>query len=447
VEAAEHDPVAVGIQEGEREALVAAGVLERVEADEPIRWNERRRLASATAVRTVSSSTSLDTAKTLLRCASRTSPRSLPSSPRSARRSGAPAGASGATARTPAGATGTRRPRGPGRPPKGTGRQARRCRCEGPPQGSFESSRRPSPRTYPDLDGCYPVPPAATAHPAAASIQTSRVLAKPWPNEPAAAAAPGSAARSRDRPARQARRTRRPSPRSPPTARTLTPEEEARAAELEAQIVSEERQAEQAQRQARDRQQRAVDRDPAVRSASRCRCARPRSTPTSPATCAGSPRSRRAVRDHDRVVDRIAGVGGRRDLTSGAERPSPRWPRSSRSAPPRPDLSSAGRSPTSPISVASTSSCANGSTRRASPTSSRSARPSRAGQAASSGSRSARSGQDGSAASSAGWGSPSRRRSSSSGCAPDRIRGPHRARLVCAGSSWRRSRSLPRRCS
>jgi hypothetical protein len=52
-----------------------------------------------------------------------------------------------------------------------------------------------------------------------------------------------------------------------PRSTTLTPEEEARAAELEAQIVSEERQAEQAQRQARDRQQRAVDRDPAVRSA------------------------------------------------------------------------------------------------------------------------------------------------------------------------------------
>ncbi len=52
-----------------------------------------------------------------------------------------------------------------------------------------------------------------------------------------------------------------------PRPTTLTPEEEARAAELEAQIVSEERQAEQAQRQARDRQQRAVDRDPAVRSA------------------------------------------------------------------------------------------------------------------------------------------------------------------------------------
>ena len=52
-----------------------------------------------------------------------------------------------------------------------------------------------------------------------------------------------------------------------PRPTTLTPEEEARAAELEAQIVSEERQAEQAQRQARDRQQRAADRDPVARNA------------------------------------------------------------------------------------------------------------------------------------------------------------------------------------
>ena len=103
----------------------------------------------------------------------------------------------------------------------------------------------------------------ATAHPAAAFIQRSRVLAKPWPNEPAAAAAPGSAARSSDPPAPA--KPSEPAPVAPrPT--TLTPEEEARAAELEAQIVSEERQAEQAQRRARDRQQRAADRDPVVRS-------------------------------------------------------------------------------------------------------------------------------------------------------------------------------------
>jgi hypothetical protein len=73
VEAAEDDPVAVGIEERKREALVAAGVLEGVEADKP------DPLASATAVRTVSSSTSADTAKTLSRCASRTSPRFLSS--------------------------------------------------------------------------------------------------------------------------------------------------------------------------------------------------------------------------------------------------------------------------------------------------------------------------------------------------------------------------------
>jgi hypothetical protein len=56
-----------------------------------------------------------------------------------------------------------------------------------------------------------------------------------------------------------------PAPVAAPRPTTLTPEEEARAAELEAQLVAEERQAEQAQKRARDRQ-RAADRDPVARS-------------------------------------------------------------------------------------------------------------------------------------------------------------------------------------
>ena len=51
-----------------------------------------------------------------------------------------------------------------------------------------------------------------------------------------------------------------------PRPTTLTPEEEARAAELEAQLVAEERQAEQAQKQTRDRQRSMANRDPVVRS-------------------------------------------------------------------------------------------------------------------------------------------------------------------------------------
>lgn len=50
-----------------------------------------------------------------------------------------------------------------------------------------------------------------------------------------------------------------------PKPATLTPDEEARAAELEAELVAEERQAEQAQKRTRDRQ-READRDPVIRS-------------------------------------------------------------------------------------------------------------------------------------------------------------------------------------
>ena len=111
-----------------------------------------------------------------------------------------------------------------------------------------------------------------TAHPAAASIQTrgsSRNHGQTNPRQqPPRAAPPDHAIHS----AREAFRTGLGRPGAPvapvaPRPTTLTPEEEARAAELEAQIVSEERQAEQAQRQARDRQQRAVDRDPVARNA------------------------------------------------------------------------------------------------------------------------------------------------------------------------------------
>jgi hypothetical protein len=58
-----------------------------------------------------------------------------------------------------------------------------------------------------------------------------------------------------------------PSPAAAPATRpaSLTPEEEARAAEIEAQLVAEERQAEQAQKRARDRQ-RGGEREPIVRS-------------------------------------------------------------------------------------------------------------------------------------------------------------------------------------
>ena len=82
----------------------------------------------------------------------------------------------------------------------------------------------------------------------------------------------GSSRPGQRRPVARSTRPAKPSEPTPvapiaPRSTTLTPEEEARAAELEAQIVSEERQAEQAQRQARDRQQRAVVRDPVARNA------------------------------------------------------------------------------------------------------------------------------------------------------------------------------------
>jgi hypothetical protein len=58
-----------------------------------------------------------------------------------------------------------------------------------------------------------------------------------------------------------------PAPAAAPATRpaSLTPEEEARAAEIEAQLVAEERQAEQAQKRARDRQ-RGGERETVVRS-------------------------------------------------------------------------------------------------------------------------------------------------------------------------------------
>lgn len=67
---------------------------------------------------------------------------------------------------------------------------------------------------------------------------------------------------------RAAARPSEPAPEAATAARptTLTPEEEARAAELEAQLVAEERQAEQAQKQTRDRQRSMANRDPVVRS-------------------------------------------------------------------------------------------------------------------------------------------------------------------------------------
>jgi hypothetical protein len=77
----------------------------------------------------------------------------------------------------------------------------------------------------------------------------------------------GSSRPGQRRPIQRSTRIAKPSEPAPvaPRSTTLTPQEEARAAELEAQIVSEERQAEQAQRRARDRQQRAAG-DPVVRS-------------------------------------------------------------------------------------------------------------------------------------------------------------------------------------
>jgi hypothetical protein len=73
------------------------------------------------------------------------------------------------------------------------------------------------------------------------------------------------------RPLQRSSRPARPSTPEPaaaaaPRPTTLTPEEEARAAELEAQLVAEERQAEQTQQRTRDRQRSAADRDPVVRS-------------------------------------------------------------------------------------------------------------------------------------------------------------------------------------
>ncbi len=77
----------------------------------------------------------------------------------------------------------------------------------------------------------------------------------------------GSSRPGQRRPLQRSTRIAKPSEPAPvaPRPTTLTPEEEARAAELELQIVSEERLAEQAQRRARDRQQRAAS-DPVVRS-------------------------------------------------------------------------------------------------------------------------------------------------------------------------------------
>jgi hypothetical protein len=80
----------------------------------------------------------------------------------------------------------------------------------------------------------------------------------------------GSSRPGRRRPMQRSSRTARPSPPAPaavpaPRPASLTPEEEARAAEIEAQLVAEERQAEQAQKRARDRQ-RGGEREPVVRS-------------------------------------------------------------------------------------------------------------------------------------------------------------------------------------
>jgi hypothetical protein len=77
----------------------------------------------------------------------------------------------------------------------------------------------------------------------------------------------GSSRPGQRRPIQRSTRIAKPSEPAPvaPRSTTLTPQEEARAAELEAQIVAEERQAEQAQRRARDRQQRAAG-DPVVSS-------------------------------------------------------------------------------------------------------------------------------------------------------------------------------------
>ena len=80
----------------------------------------------------------------------------------------------------------------------------------------------------------------------------------------------GSSRPGRRPPLQRSSRTTRPStptPAAAPATRpaSLTPEEEARAAEIEAQLVAEERQAEQAQKRARDRQ-RGGEREAVVRS-------------------------------------------------------------------------------------------------------------------------------------------------------------------------------------
>ena len=80
----------------------------------------------------------------------------------------------------------------------------------------------------------------------------------------------GSSRPGQRRPTQRSPRPARPSTPAPaavpaPRPASLTPEEEARAAEIEAQLVAEERQAEQAQKRARDRQ-RGGEREPTVRS-------------------------------------------------------------------------------------------------------------------------------------------------------------------------------------
>jgi len=77
----------------------------------------------------------------------------------------------------------------------------------------------------------------------------------------------GSSRPGRRPPLQRSARTQRSAASTPTSTRpaTLTPEEEARAAELEAQIVAEERQAEQTQQRARERQ-RSGDRQSAARS-------------------------------------------------------------------------------------------------------------------------------------------------------------------------------------
>ena len=265
VQAREHPAVAVGVEQREREALVAAGLLERVVADQarpagtPARWPPRGR-----PVRAATSSSSRATAKTLSRWASRTASRLAPSAPRVS-----PPAAPRADA--------SRRSEEDDRDESTTTSddQERRWRRVGSTSALRSIGGPPSGRP-PSLAGgpvCAGAAFAWLPRGRPATAPRCRRPRRPRPPDggpsdhgqtrPAAAPpVPASARRSSATDARAPRPPRHRDAAVAPRPASLTDEEEARAAELEAQIVAEEKAAEAARKRG-DRSRAASDADEA----------------------------------------------------------------------------------------------------------------------------------------------------------------------------------------